>query len=769
MPTTIPIEGATESPSSTVYYAARSSMDITDIDLYPAFESVDIISESVGIGLESIDIHADGTAIGLSEISIDNYSTYRVPQSIEVVSGDSFVILADLLAENLSGTNLGSFGFWEINAELKVNGDVVPIKSFDYQVPSGRLGSILNVRLARPDVSLVPAGAEIDFRLIVQVGGVESSYPLIANGKLQEREFRISYRGGQNAGPDDEVSFSSLDVISDKFGLAPRRPVVMFNPQRVRYDEVKVRNDQMVRDEHGRRIRPIVEPVNGLTMKMVLDRAYTDRGGFGFISAGSWGSYTWGGDVGTSGTEQNGCGFDAVVTNIQNYKVRRVDFTLEGGWHSGAQPVVAMYTPIYFVRDNVLFILDVERPLPVGISGHPIPLASHKVLSQRIEFKPDTNAVLLTYQYNGNDPNEDAQRQVREVFNDEVIDEQGTKGQAGYSKTTVRRWDREYYMSDAPDDVLDTFPLRSETNTEQTIMFYDTDGNEIGGHNRITHRETIEYQYEDDLKIRHIKTIDASIVDPGAGFAVDLVPIIREECNISWMEDPNNAGMKLQERSTTVVYGVCAYNPDATETLVDESGEILFSRMYPVLLAQSSGLLEEGWQLTGGYIPMSTVRMTLHKGKGNQFDVEVVEIDHINNTVQRSFTEPTTGTNSNDPFEAKSRTILLRDLDSEAEIGPRIPVGVNAYELPRLRAISLGRRVLYRMKNPLNTLPIQLAGVDFAIDRGSVVSGEQREDGYTSEHFVTGYTINGANLGKKEHRISQSLETIEIPPPGTEA
>lgn len=759
MPIVIPVLGASDPPSSEVIYAARSSIRVGSEDADAGRSSVSVTSTAFRAGMASITPSATVPFGAYSSIRVGNGSRYPAYGSAEILSGDSFLILADLLSEDLSGPNLGSFGFAEIHAELEVNDVVVPIKSFQYQVPTGRLGSILNIRLAVPNVSAVPAGASVKFSLKVRVNGVQSTYVLLDNGKLQEREYQISYTGGNNGGPQDEVSFSSLDVISDKFGLAPRRPVVMFDPYRVRYDQVQTRNDQAVRDEQGRPILPIVEPVAGLSMRTILRRAYTGAGGFAFItSAPSYGN--WGTFLGTAGTDQQGCGFTGIVTNITDYKVRRADFSIENGWHDGAQPTVAMYAPVYFVENGVLFIIDVDKPLPYGITPHQITLAAHKNLTERIEYKPDANAVLLTYQYDGNDPSEDPAKLSRDVYNDEVVDESGTEGEVGWSKITTRRWDREVYMADAPDDVLDTFPLSVETETQQSVVWYDADGLPSVVRSRVTHQETTDYLYEGDLKIRHIKEVKAAVPDPGAGFLVSLIVVERETCEISWKEDPNNPGVKIQDRVRIDTVQRCAYDPNTLETITDDSGSTDFVRMIPILLAQASGVIDETWLLSD-LLPSSSVRMALQNMKGSQYDVEVIEIDYLNNTHKKSYTEPTTGSTRNDPFESKSRTILLRDTVSEAEIGYRIPVPVNAYELPRARALELGYRVLRRLNDPLQSLPISMAGVDFVIARGSIIKGQKRS-GYTGNYFVTGYSINGDNLGKRNHRISQTLEATEL-------
>lgn len=655
---------------------------------------------------------------------------------------------------------------YEINAELKVNGDVVSIKSFQYQRPTGKLGSILNVELTKDDPTLIPVGASIDFDLVFNLSGTEARYTLLSNGKLQDRDYTIAYESSNAGGKsNNRVTFTTLDVISDKFSLAPRRPVTMYDPTRVKYDQVYTRSDQQIRDENFGRIVPIIEPVAGLTMKTVLKRAYTGAGGFGFMTSvpifpGALVPF-----LASPGTDAVGCGFDDVVTNIEDFRVRRADFTIESGWHDGAQPSVAMYAPVYTVNSNTLFILYMDRALPFGINAYTVPIWKHKSLSEKVNFRPDANAILLTYQYNGNDPNEDQGplRLTRDVFHDEITDEaEGLiEGQPGYYKTTVRRWDREVYMSDQPEVVLDTFPLSSNTETIQSITWYvPPDGDQTFFITAVTHQEVIDYTYEGDLKVGHNRTTKAALMNAADFQLATLQDVEREVCRQSWVEDPNNPGTKLLDRVIIDISALCYYDPGAEETLADD-GATTMLRFYPALLAQRSGIIDSpAWQKA--FVPIKTERQSLQNVKGGQLDMEVLVIDHLANTLHKSYTQPTTGDTKNSAFETKNRQVLLVDEDSVAEIGFRVPVGLNAYELPRQAAIDLGHKNLLRLKHPLMSMPIEFNGIDLAVVQGSVIRGEKRDGTFTSNYFVTGYEYNGVNLGQEGHRISQSCEAVEL-------
>lgn len=788
MPITIPIVGAGAPGTVTTIYPVYAGLSISGATaLLSAQQAVSIEGNSSasvqgGVSVGAMRSRSVPQAMTLGNISIDT-----TPVAMQVSSGEGFAILVDVISTVLSGPNMGSYGSYYLNARLTVDGDEVPIKAFSYQVPTGRLGSILNVTLRSPDVTVIPAGASVTFDLIVSVGpDTNKVFNLMTGGKLQERSNQIAYIGGPNAKPNDQVTFSALDVVADMFSLAPRRPVVMYDPERVKYDEVRTDSRSAMREENGTIIQPVIEPVNGLTMKQSLQRAYTAGGGVRFVTTQTsrfadfnsrWASLLAG--TGTN-PDQEGLQFSAVVTNISNYRIRRADFTIEGGWHSGASPSVAMYSPLYFTHEDILFIYDMDKPLPAGIVGHNLSLGQHKSLTERLNYRPDSNAVALTYQYQANDPSEDAQRQYRDVFtssidfdstdereyDEETTDEGPTviygssPTDEGYCRIETRRWDREFYFADTPDDILDTLPLRVETTTISAYTLEET-GGPVTHAPRISHRETTRYRYAGDLKVGWTKDIEAGIKNfILTSFETSLMVIERETGRQSWVDDPENQGNKILDQVVITVESRAFIDPEE-QTIEDAGIEYTYHKRYPVLAIEESAInLTEEWELTD-LIPYKTIRKALRRLVGEQLEMEVIEYNHLTNTVHKTSTEPTSGQVYNDAYGTKSRTILLRDLVSEAEIGPRIPIAVNALELPRTRALELGRRALRRLNDPLQSLPVSLAGVDFVIARGTVLAGEKRI-GYTTQHIVTGYSIDGSNLGTENHRISQTIEASEL-------
>lgn len=776
MPITILIPGGASPGYVTTLQAAFGSIEVSQGQYAQGFQSIDIIDVTDRSGYSSMEILNATTRQALSSESIVYIDRIALKQTGEIVAGPSFLMLIDAIQEGLSSEALADLDWLEINAELRVNDVIVPIQSFDYQVPTGRLGSILNIKLADPDEdepeeTVIPLGASIDFDIIVGSGDDEITFKLLDNGKLQGRESKVAFQGGRGGGPKDELNFSSLDVIADKFTLAPRRSVVMYDPDKEKYTEVAVKVQDLVRDDKGLPIYPVIEPVYGLTSMQVMQRAYTGVGGRfftsalspGFISSSLWTSRSLVGP----GSDQVGMGFDKVITNVPPYKMKRADFPLQNSWQSGVEPAIGMFNCIYFVMSNWIYVIDTDRKLPAGLNAYFIPISNHKVLSEKYDFTPDANAVLLRYQYSPFDEGEDVV-QHREIIDDQTtpdIDDADRLAD-GYTETRTKRVYVEVYLASDPDTVLDTYDKSLLIQTFTNLVWTTIDeGTGTPSYTRrrgvLTHEEETEYQYLNDLLTDYTKRVKSAVYYDFSVTGTVLQDVTEETCRINWIDDPTQVGRKVQETVVTEVVGWTYIDPDA-ETIDDSDGsEIEINRQYPILLAQASGIIDRDQIDEHNWVPISREVKTLRRIKGNQFNVDVVFHDLINNTNKRSTSSPVVGSNFTDPYATRSREQLFRDLESEAEIGPRVPVSINAYELPRDMAMELKDLALARMKKPPRTMPIEMATIDFAIDRGSIVTAERRASN-TKKYMVTGWSLSGTNLGTRGHRISQRLEAQEL-------
>lgn len=700
-------------------------------------------------------------------ISIGGLRAVTGRGTVEILGGEGLDILVDVIPEEL-GTGPGPAGFYwteEITCRLLVDGDEVDITAFDYSMPKDSLGAALNCTLAQPDLVQVPANAAITFQLGFTRGGVTRWVSLVQNGRIAGRDYTVAWRSSGNAGgPADTVQVSSVDILADKFGLAPRRPVSMYDPQRVKQSDVEVRPSDALQAEDGTPILPIYEPVAGLTSRQVLERAYTSRPGFTMITAGSYGTdpsatVRLESAINDSRHVGVGLGFAGIVTNIPTYAVRRADFTVEGGWHEGTGPVVGPFGPAYFVIGNRLYIMNTDAQLPAGLTVRRLPMDDYVRLQLLTPVRDLQNAVIVTYAM---DPEELAQSESLYADSrvEQVTTESGVFGTMGYSKQ--ESYVRFRVMKRLDDhSVVAEFPESTEVRTygTETVAQLDGDGKVIGwlaGALKLLHRETQQDTYDGLLKTGHTKVVEAHVGERLiGGWASELRPVLNEKCTIVWKQDPNNLDQMIQVRNTTQISGL-VYQAKETR----EVGGQKINMLYPALVADAGGIITGAGKFLED-MAIETITEYLRPLGGSQVDVQVVVQNHLTGSIKRGVTQPRTGNRSTSVYTAKQRSVLLRDLDSEALIGQRKPLGFNAGELPRTLALPLGHRVLYRLMNPAHQSNMELPGVDMALQKGAIIKGQLRVGGDTPPCVVTGFNISGNNLGQQGHRIFMRCEGVE--------
>lgn len=706
----------------------------------------------------SASVKLDSKYAALGSVTTARVLEALARQTAELQTGEGLTILADLISTALEDVlTIGPGGFYlaeDITARLLVNNVEVPIAGFDYEEPEGRLGALLNVTLARPDRNQVPVNADIRFDLIVYApDGTYSLYPLVADGKIAGRSINIQWA---DDGPGDEMTMGGLDTLNDKFALAPRRPITMFDPGQVKFEEVAVKPRDAIMDDKGQPIVPVLEPVAGLNMMQALERAYTGRGGGAFATSLSVAQLAELTKVAQyiGAQEQVGLGFSRVVTNIPTYPIARVDFLVESGWHDAVQPLIGMYGPIYFVEYNVLFIIDAEKALPLGHVARTLPLSRVTRLGLAQENRDPYNAVILTFQARG------AEGQAlypRDKY-EQKTDEDGEFGSLGYRRTETTRRYREWADDPAFTNIIEAQDLSVEVRTFGNFPTSD------GGPGALLelHRETQQDFYTLGLKTGHHKTVQG-LVTTGPDADLLLREVLEETCSIAYTEDSFNPGQKLQDRVHTHTKGLIYEETEDTYERVGPDGNEDVPKRYAVGLAQKYGIMGSEGRLFWGDVKTTTE--VLRATSPTQRDVQVTEIDCLTGTVLRSTAQPRAASSAAlavNEFVTRQRSVLLRDLASEADIGPRIPVSVSAGDLPYDRAFELGLRVLARGLDPPETAQLDLPGVDFALRRGSVVKGQFRDNTLTPPFIVQGFRISGRTLGREGHRISMSLTGTEL-------
>jgi hypothetical protein len=695
----------------------------------------------------------------LSSLTVGRTYETLALSSIDVRTLEGFTVLADIIGADIGDITTagpdGYFAFQDITCQLLVEGTDLPVKTFDIQAAPDKLGMSLNVALATVDVLAdVPVNADVQFDLIVtDVDGVGHPVPIVAGGKIGGRDITIQWGGN---GPGDELTIAAIDVAQDKFGLAPRQSIIMFDPEIVNMTSVEVKPRDAMTFENGAPILPLLEPREPLTAHGAMKRAYTNLGGFGTYlrpAIRARLAALEGLINGSLSLATQGLGFANLITNIPDYPVSRVDISNENGWHDGCQPLVAMYNPIYFVEFSTLFIMYAENALPAGFNPRVIPADTYALLGQSQPYRDPFNAVILTYQAR---ELTDAGLTTSTEWLEDEVSEVGTYGQLGYQRTVVKQ--QVVRVRDEEQNIVSEEPERYY----QDIYAATTTADGTAGPVMLIHHEEQQDFFSQGFKTGHKKEVKGlMLVGPEA--SLDLVLVLTETCEIAWKDDTSHPGQRIQTRNHTRFEGLIYESTDTVSRVDPSTGDTVDTpKRYPALVAQSSGIIQDDGRVYSG--PYKTITETLRTTKGNQLDVNVIEVDLLTGTTKRSKSDPriSSGLRSVNKYEVQSKSVMIRDLASEAEIGPRIPVSVNAGELPKERAFELAHRILRNGTDPQEQYRMNLPGVDLSIRRGSVIRGQLRDGSLTPPFMVKGFTISGQNLGRTGHRISMNLEGVEL-------
>jgi hypothetical protein len=597
--------------------------------------------------------------------------------SVEEADEASFVLAADILDTSL--TTQGSIRRYA--ARLLVNGVEVKIRRATLEAREDTLGTELSVALLVPDASLVPLAASIDFAIGLWNGTSFTWVTLIAGGRLSSRGNTLKNDASR---PVDEVQLSVVDVVADRWNRAPRRPIHMYDPQLSPAPSESSLTSNRIELLGGGYITQLAIAVPGLRLSNVLAEAYV-----------------------------TGCGFSGIVTNIPNFSVPEADFSLDGGWDGGVRPLLAPFAPVVFERDNKLYIVDPDAPLPAGLSPRDFTHAQTKEISDNVPQREPVNSLLLKIKSAAGG----------EYFTERLDTETtsaGTFGTDGYTETDTSRRIKEY--RDFADPLV---IVREELETETTRVL-DFQFNLI--------ESTVETKSFDAFNrlTGSVKRTSMRIPDPeNDGTMTFMADVTRQDQSITYITDPRNPELDLQDRVTTVLSGL---------VLVDDDNQYL-GKAYriPVLDAHRSGYIDP----TGNqHLEQMDIRTTVEqlRVRGEQVDVQTRVIDHVSDIPTRNVTttRPATASSSR-KVQIGSRTILLTTPGTDTT--SRRAQVLDAGELPYAIALALGKRKLARLNSPPREVSALPGYVDLTVRRGSVLSLKKRGGSALGTYIVRGWTI----------------------------
>lgn len=602
---------------------------------------------------------------------------------------------------------------FEVKSRLKFASDEVDLTSFTFEVPPGGLGSKLSASLS----SFSPGFEESDtatFEIGITKGGQTHWAKMVSDGLLYDRDDTTQFGG-------DATSITMISKLGERWKIAPRQSVILYDPAEVDIvTEVgSVLGD--VTDEAGNAIEPIYRAVAGLDLMQLLNFVYVEK-----------------------------LGFSQVLTNIQNYRIRRADFSLSAPYHAVVAGQIGIFDPQYTESDNRIFIADPQGMLPAGFAPNirDTGPGSYAQFQRTKQTAPLVNAVLVSYtnstQLVDTTPTERVEQEIQEV---------GTFGDEGWQRTVINRFIKEFH-----DDVSNSSRItRAVVYKTETRVSARADGlvREVS-----IETQTDRYGYDWQLKTGYTKVLQLYVKLPNESAKIRTV----------------------QTETNQIVYVASSFDPDdllKAWEITESNGLILVegeegdpdnpplkTSLYD---ANRIGDISDDAEVRTGR-PIRTLIERWREIGPDQIEVAYQQVNHLagvggvpelNRTVQHTGTvQVRIG-----PRSAQTRaTMLIRDEVSEASAGTLPPASLDAGDLPLDVALDLARRILARHGQQPQRASITFAGLDLAIDRGSLRRVFDRE-GSEQLVFITGYTIEGSELGTENFSITQKAQGIVIPAP----
>ena len=601
--------------------------------------------------------------------------------SFSVVSGaeSELVLLVEILPESANSN------YQQVGARLKINGEIVPIISYDESVSSSGAGKSVSIGLARvEDKSLLTPDAEFLIETFEASGDEAVLWDTVLSGRINSKTLTTANEGGK---PADTVTFTTNST--DRLQKSPERNLVVYDSSR---SEVDASEFETVYDTYGRGYSiEMVAFSGGLSLYALLDLVFVER-----------------------------CGFDEVIKNLPDFPIRRADFSIFETYYDGIKPFIGIFDPVIAQIDNKIFITDATLSLPAGF---PAPRSLEAAKIQTISEDSRSEKIKgFELQF--------SQSETGEFYTvrNQTFETNVTTRFGSYVSKTIRKVKYRQYRSNYARNIV----LREVIESDTT---------EIYGADQVFPAqisvETFEFDYLGRQK-RSVKTVQKRV--PDLTGSVSLRDISTDELNHKYAVFPFAPRRSFLKRTELSSEGLIAVDAETKYFGAD------FPQGYAD--AHRAGLLKSG-VIAETTTPKMTETTGLLKSITEDFtplpdgtvNVVTTKIDHTPEAVGRdaivtvAHGEPRAGDVSVSGAGKPGRIRILpkNALVRADEKLETLSVG----ELPLSIAIPLADRRLERKQNGAAKLNISLVGWNKSVTPGVVVTAAGR-DGENSTLIVEG-------------------------------
>lgn len=576
-----------------------------------------------------------------------------------------------------------------VSARLNIDGSPVPLSDFSFNVPERAIGSELTLTLAditavlteNTDVTFeigVGDGSGLDWATLMDVGRVTSENKVVAVD--------------QNGTPTDRLEINAISSLTDRLETAPRIPVVLYDPDQIDVVTATESVQGDVVDQDGDPIEPDLVAIQGLDLSQLMNYVYVEQ-----------------------------LGFTEVITNIASFPLKQAIFPLTATLRSVVDAEIAGFDPVFVADDALrLWIIDPQGILPTGLEDTVLNItqSAYVDVSWAKQRSGSVNAVLLTVRndtQSGTTLPEIVDRVVQEPFRDV-----GSYGEAGWQRISITR-----FYKDFLDGSGRSINYRTLTITYARVGVVVRD--------IMIEDQTDSYKYDWRLKTGHTKTVKVLSRLPG----VDTLAMRDAHTEVNTIEyvitSDGSEAIKVGEVTQTSGTILRVENPDdpsnpTRTSLFDANRNEDFPEDATVETPVTISSRIDEWQEVGP----------------DQIVITYQPLNQLTSKPLLPRTENHTGTLRVRLRDERDTTTtrLIRNLTAEAEIGPRVPVSMQAGNIPVETALGLAERLLARRGNEPTRVAITYAGLDLSLRRGSLRVITDREALTDYLIMITGYQIS---------------------------
>lgn len=592
----------------------------------------------------------------------------------------SLSILVDVFPENYSRVQ-------RIRSRLIVDGDPVPVESFQVSRDANNLSATLNVTLADIDdrTKIIP-GAEIVFDLGIWDGTDWIWETLLDLGKANSTNYVFSRER-------DTFSFVGIPKEQARLAQTPVRDLVIYDSLR---ETLSSADFEPIPDSEGNLYTTELVAVPGLTVHALFQRIFVNR-----------------------------IGFSEVKTNLPDWRVTRADFQAGVSFMATIGGITGMFSPDFHILGDTLWITDGTAGIPNGFpAAREITLSDSAGLEIASEID-DLNAVLLSYSSDRSNYDYPITRTETDISED--------LSNPNWQQTrTVTRTIKEYFRAENPFTPIDQDIMSIEEELMVSVpgqgsfvIFTAVEDYTFDGTGNPKKRVRTEHRRLPDIRMPIPDTNPQQYV-------TTLLESKRITEEWRYKANPFRPGSKYQSSHTVIEEALIC---------IDEANRRL-GEPYREGYAEAY----QGGNLTDGMgVTVSPIRSFVEKTtplRDGRAKVERTEVDILNQVTNFSESQTTVGEISMNGRVREQRQMYVFKDGLSARTTEKV-MQLNGGEVPLNILIPLARRVLTQRQQRNQTLSDRLAVVDLSIAEGTFINPKGRNGEDLGNFVVTGRTITG--------------------------